>query len=94
MNIFTEKEIAAHLDTLSEWRYVNNSITKKYVFPTFSDALIFANHIGEHAEDVGHHPELCVGWGYCTITLTTHDCKGVSSKDITFAEEVERLYSM
>ena len=25
----------------------------------------------------GHHPDIAFGWGYCTVTFTTHEAGGL-----------------
>lgn len=60
-----------------------------YVFPDFMQALNFAQAIGQIAEQAGHHPDLCLGWGYCRITLWTHDIAGLSVRDFMLASQID-----
>jgi 4a-hydroxytetrahydrobiopterin dehydratase len=32
------------------------------------------------AESEGHHPDICFGWGYATVSLYTHKIKGLHEK--------------
>lgn len=93
MKKLTDSEIQERLKNLPDWKRHDSSISKKYVFETFSDALIFANRLGEYAEEVSHHPELTLGWGYCIVILTTHDIGGISSRDVSFAETADKEFS-
>ena len=63
-----------------------------YQFADFKKALAFANGVGDLAEDVGHHPDLLIGWGRCGIELWTHDIGGLSECDFVLAARIERLY--
>lgn len=38
------------------------------------------------AEKMDHHPEWFNVYNVVEVTLTTHDCNGLSTKDIEFAE--------
>jgi 4a-hydroxytetrahydrobiopterin dehydratase len=47
--------------------------------------------IALQAEKVDHHPEWSNVYGSVDIVLTTHDCNGVSSRDITLAKFIDGL---
>lgn len=55
------------------------------------DAMAFAQAITPLAEDQGHHPDLEIGWGRCTVLLTTHDDGGLTEKDFTLAKAIDRI---
>jgi 4a-hydroxytetrahydrobiopterin dehydratase len=38
---------------------------------------------------MNHHPDIAFGWGYVTITLTTHDAGGVTPKDHALAAKID-----
>ena len=67
-------------------------LKRLYQFADFKKALAFANGVGDLAEDVGHHPDLLIGWGRCGIELWTHDIGGLSECDFVLAARIERLY--
>ncbi|HTU02223.1 MAG TPA: 4a-hydroxytetrahydrobiopterin dehydratase [Candidatus Sulfotelmatobacter sp.] len=60
-------------------------------FEDFAKALEFANHVGALAEAMGHHPDLHISWGLCTIEIWTHDVEGLTEKDFTLAAKVDDL---
>jgi 4a-hydroxytetrahydrobiopterin dehydratase len=51
----------------------------------------FANRVGELAEREGHHPDLAVGWGYCTVVLYTHKIGGLHENDFIMASKINQL---
>lgn len=60
-----------------------------YVFPDFIQALNFAQAIGQIAEKENHHPDLCLGWGYCRVTLWIHEIAGLSTRDFILASKID-----
>jgi 4a-hydroxytetrahydrobiopterin dehydratase len=68
-------------------------IYKRYSLRDFIDAVSFINSIKDAAEELGHHPDLCIeNYNTIRVFLTTHDIKGLSTMDIELAERIERIY--
>jgi 4a-hydroxytetrahydrobiopterin dehydratase len=67
------------------------TISKRFTFKNFADALAFANRIGAIAESEGHHPDLTVGWGKVEVTLTTHAIRGLSENDFILAAKIDAI---
>jgi 4a-hydroxytetrahydrobiopterin dehydratase len=66
-------------------------IRRDFKFRNFAEAMLFAWHVGELAESEGHHPDLSVGWGYCTVRFRTHSIRGLHENDFIMAAKVGRL---
>ncbi|MBP2678104.1 MAG: pterin-4-alpha-carbinolamine dehydratase [Deltaproteobacteria bacterium] len=66
-------------------------IRREFRFRNFADAMGFARQVGEIAEAEGHHPDLSVGWGYCTVRFRTHSIRGLHENDFIMAAKVNRL---
>ena len=85
------------LDTLaielgSDWQVVDgHHLEKTYKFPDFMDALAFTNKIGGLAEEVNHHPDICLGWGRVHVTLWTHKIDGLNEADFVWAAKADEL---
>ncbi len=80
-------ELHEALKNLSGWKEDKKGkvITKTYVFPTFAEAFSFMTRVALFAEKTDHHPEWTNIYNKIYITLETHDCGGVSVKDIALA---------
>jgi 4a-hydroxytetrahydrobiopterin dehydratase len=91
--LLSEDQIIEHLAELPEWGYssATKNIFKRFEFKDFSEALAYTNKLGEAAENAGHHPDLSLGWGYVEVAFTTHDAGGITSSDVTLAQQAEAL---
>ena len=79
---------------LPDWRVIEeHHIEKNFVFPNFQAALEFVNRIGAVAEEEGHHPDLCFGWGYVKVTSYTHKIAGLAESDFILAAKLDQLYN-
>ena len=70
---------------------VAKGIRREFRFRDFAEAMLFARRVGEIAETEGHHPDLSIGWGYCTVRFRTHSIKGLHENDFIMAAKVNRL---
>lgn len=83
------KELSAQLNG---WKIINeHHLQKIYAFKDFRETLDFVNHVGELAEDQGHHPDICFGWGKADITIWTHKIDGLTESDFVLAAKIDRL---
>jgi 4a-hydroxytetrahydrobiopterin dehydratase len=81
----------AALARLKGWQEVEgrDAIGKTFTFKSFNAAWGFMSRIALAAEKMDHHPEWCNVHGTVEITLTTHDCGGVSQRDVDLALLIE-----
>lgn len=75
-----------------EWKVVGGKhLARTFTFPDFATALAFVNAAGAIAEALDHHPDVQLSWGKVHLEITTHDAGGLTEKDFTFAERVDRV---
>jgi Pterin-4a-carbinolamine dehydratase len=83
-------EIKPLLSQLEGWEVIDeHHLRKVYRFSNFREALAFVNKIGELAEDQGHHPDICFGWGQAEITIWTHKINGLTESDFILAAKID-----
>ena len=76
----------------NEWKVVDeHHLEKEYKFKDFQTALDFTNNVGTLAEEVDHHPEICLSWGVAKVTIWTHSVGGLSEADFVFAARVDEF---
>ena len=66
-------------------------IERKFKFKNFLESLDFVNKVGAMAEREGHHPDICFGWGHCSVVFYTHKIKGLHENDFIMAAKVNEL---
>lgn len=89
----SREEIAPYLEQVDDWQLSENAsrIRREFRFPDFNTALTFVNHVGRLAEEMGHHPEICFGWGYARVEIWTHKIGGLHENDFVLAARIDRL---
>ncbi|PWT90972.1 MAG: 4a-hydroxytetrahydrobiopterin dehydratase [Blastocatellia bacterium] len=86
------EEITKFQSQLSGWEVVNeHHLKKEYRLGNFGEALEFVNRVGELAEEQGHHPDICFGWGNVEITIWTHKINGLTESDFILAAKIDAL---
>jgi 4a-hydroxytetrahydrobiopterin dehydratase len=83
-------EIEAALEGLGSWTVKDKSLSRRFEFTNFAQALAFVNRVGEIAETLDHHPDITFGWGYAEIVTTTHDRGGVTGLDVELAKQIDQ----
>ena len=81
------------LANIEHWKFTNHTtkIQRTFTFSNFMEAQEFAQKVGHIAESENHHPDICYGWGYCTVTLYTHKIGGLHENDFILAAKINRL---
>ena len=73
------------------WQLQDNrdAIHKKFNFKNFNQAFSFMTAVALRAEVDIHHPEWFNVYNRVEITLSTHDCSGLSMKDVKMAKFID-----
>ena len=79
----------------SGWTEVEgrDAIYKEFKFKNFNQAFGFMTRVALTSEKMDHHPEWFNVYSRVQVTLTTHDCGGLSAKDVKLAKFMERAAS-
>ncbi len=88
---FSEEQIADGLRDLPEWAEVGETIQRTYLFRDFVTSMRFVAAVGQHAEQVQHHPDMLIRYTKVTLTLATHDAGGITAKDFESARAYDSL---
>ncbi|KAI8815650.1 transcriptional coactivator/pterin dehydratase [Fimicolochytrium jonesii] len=93
----TEKERTQALQNLEGWTFSNDGkrdvIQKSFRFEDFSEAFGFMTRVAMQAEKMDHHPEWFNVYDKVDITLSTHECSGLSVRDVELARFIEAQLS-
>lgn len=93
--LLTQDERNAGLPGLgkSGWAAIpgQDAIRKVWKFRNFSEAWGFMSRAALVAEKLNHHPEWRNVYNVVDVTLTTHDCHGLSSLDLKLAEAMDKV---
>jgi 4a-hydroxytetrahydrobiopterin dehydratase len=68
-----------------------DAIRKIWKFRSFSEAWGFMSRAALVAEKINHHPDWRNSYNVVDVTLSTHDCRGLSLLDIEAAKAMDRL---
>lgn len=89
----TAAERSAALGALADWKLVDgrDAIQRSFKFKTFNEAWGFMNRVALLAEQQDHHPEWFNVYNRVDILLSTHDCDGLSQRDVKLANAIDAL---
>lgn len=66
-------------------------LLKTYPTSNFVQSLALAQRVGWLAEQEGHHPELTIAWGRCTVVWWTTRLNGLHENDFRMAAATDEL---
>ena len=89
----SDKDIDLLQKDLPEWSVEREAglIQKEFQFLNFSDAMVFVNNVAQVAEEVDHHPDICISYNSVTVILTTHEAGGLTKKDADLVRRIEKM---
>jgi 4a-hydroxytetrahydrobiopterin dehydratase len=68
-----------------------DAIRKVWKFKSFIEAWGFMSRVALIAEKLNHHPEWRNVYNVVDVTLTTHDCEGLSDLDLDLARRMDKI---
>ena len=84
-----EAEIESKLANLEGWALEKGKLHREFRFANFIEAFGFMSQVALVAEKMDHHPEWCNVYNRLEITLSTHDCGGLSERDVALAKVID-----
>ena len=75
------------------WALVDgrDAIKKTFNFGDFNEAFGFMTRVAIQADKSDHHPEWFNVYNRVEITLSTHDCQGLSERDVKLATFIDKV---
>ncbi|XP_058443798.1 pterin-4-alpha-carbinolamine dehydratase isoform X2 [Malaya genurostris] len=67
-----------------------DAIYKEFLFKDFNEAFGFMTRVALKADKMDHHPEWFNVYNKVQVTLATHDCSGLSERDVQLAKFMEK----
>lgn len=89
--LLSDTEIQERAKQLEGWTVEGKELRITRTFKDFVEAIAFVNQIVEPAEAAGHHPDLEISYNKVTVSLTTHDAGGLTSRDFDLAQVISKL---
>src|ERR1700733_386335 len=89
MTTLTGPEIAG--EGLTGWAYFYDSLETRIATPDFAAGLALVAAIGAAAEQAGHHPDVDLRYTHVGVRLTSHDERGVTTRDVQLARVISTL---
>src|SRR6478736_1896494 len=87
----SDLEIQRALGSLPGWSRRGTVLTKTFAWPTFARGIEFVDRVAKAADAANHHPDIDIRYSKVTCTLSTHDDRATTEKDLALAGEIERL---
>uniref|UniRef100_A0A4X2KDB6 4a-hydroxytetrahydrobiopterin dehydratase n=1 Tax=Vombatus ursinus TaxID=29139 RepID=A0A4X2KDB6_VOMUR len=87
-----ERNQVIHDLKASGWSELNerDAIYKEFCFKNFNQAFGFMSRVALQAEKMNHHPEWFNVYNKVQITLISHDCGGLTKRDIKLAQFIDK----
>ena len=94
--VLTADELTAALPPLPEWEAAERdgvrALRKRFDFRSFADGLVFANAVGQAADEQDHHPRIVVEYRWVEMSWTLHVIHDLHRNDVVMAAKTDALY--
>lgn len=90
--LLSESELQEQLAAIPGWKLEDDgkTIARKYMFPSFPEAVVFVNKVADIAEAQVHHPFISIDYRKVTLRLTTWHSGGLTMLDIHAAKAYDQ----
>jgi 4a-hydroxytetrahydrobiopterin dehydratase len=73
---------------LADWRQIFGRLRTRFRTGDFRTGLALVDLIGASAEAADHHPDVQLTYSDVIVTLSSHDVRGVTSRDLDLARRI------
>jgi 4a-hydroxytetrahydrobiopterin dehydratase len=73
---------------LADWRQILGRIKARFRSGDFATGLALVDRIGAAAEAADHHPDIQLTYTDVIVTLSSHDVRGITSRDLDLARQI------
>ncbi len=89
--LLSQEAVLAKLRYMPKWKLSEDgeSISQGYKFQDFTEAGSFMSRVALFAERKNHHPDWTNSYSRVTISLTTHNKKGLTDLDFYLAGKID-----
>ncbi len=86
----SEAQARGHMDEVPGWELTGDAawLKRTFRFNNFREAFDLVRKVHDIAEAEGHHPDVCFGFGYATVTVQTHKIGGLHENDFILAAKI------
>jgi 4a-hydroxytetrahydrobiopterin dehydratase len=89
--LLSDIEIQRELGSLPGWARRGATLVKTYTFAAFPAGVDWVRRAADVAESMSHHPDIDIRYTKITVSLSTHDSGGITTKDLTLARALDAL---
>jgi 4a-hydroxytetrahydrobiopterin dehydratase len=93
MKKLSQSQADARLEHLEGWEgdEAGSLIQKEFRFDDFVAAMSFTNAIADEAEEMEHHPDICISYNSVVCMLTSHEKGGLTEADFKLAKAIDEI---
>lgn len=91
MKKLSQSQVEARLEHLSGWEGHDAVLQREFRFADFVEAMEFVNLIAEKAEELEHHPDICISYNSVVCMVTTHEKGGLTEADFKLAGKINEV---
>jgi 4a-hydroxytetrahydrobiopterin dehydratase len=82
-----------HIKAFPNWEKRAQTLVRTFTCNGFLQSTHFVNRIAMRAEKSHHHPDIDIRFNRVTLTLTTHEERGITAKDFSLARQCDEAFS-
>ncbi|MHC5003177.1 MAG: 4a-hydroxytetrahydrobiopterin dehydratase [Planctomycetota bacterium] len=94
MQKLDQQQIQDNMAEFPEWSLNGDTLQRTFSFEDFLGAMDFVQRVAELAEEKQHHPDIMIRYNKVTLSLSTHDAGGLTTKDFSFAQCIDDLQTV